>query len=79
VHLGQRFAGDTTTAMAAAMSSFFRRIPVVHIDAGLRTYNLYSPFPEEMNRRVISAMATLHMAPTLRAADNLSREGQPWL
>lgn len=67
--------GDTTTAFVAALAGFYMKIPVVHIEAGLRTGNLYSPFPEEANRSLISKIATLHMAPTEKAVDNLAKEG----
>jgi len=67
--------GDTTTAAAAATAAFLRRLPVVHVEAGLRTGNLAAPFPEEFNRRVVSLATTLHCAPTLPAAENLRREG----
>lgn len=67
--------GDTTTVMAAALAAFYRRKPFVHVEAGLRTGNLWAPFPEEMNRRVASIVTTLHCAPTQRSADNLLREG----
>lgn len=67
--------GDTTTAMAAALAGFYARIPVCHVEAGLRTHNIYSPFPEEVNRRLVSAMATKHYAPTQRARANLLAEG----
>lgn len=67
--------GDTTTAMTAAMAAFFRRLPVVHVEAGLRTGDLSSPFPEEFNRRVVALAAALHCAPTERAAANLRAEG----
>ncbi len=66
--------GDTTTAMAAAMSAFYQKILVAHVEAGLRTGNIYSPWPEEMNRRLISVFADLHFAPTLRARKNLITE-----
>lgn len=66
--------GDTTTAAAAAMSAFHRRIPVFHVEAGLRTSNVLSPFPEEGNRQVISRLAALHLAPTSTAKANLVRE-----
>lgn len=69
--------GDTTTVMATALAAFYRRIPFVHVEAGLRTGNLYAPWPEEMNRRVASIVATVHCAPTQRSADNLLREGVP--
>ena len=67
--------GDTTTAMTAALGSYYHRIPVAHVEAGLRTDNKLSPFPEEMNRRLIASIADLHFAPTDRARDNLMREG----
>jgi UDP-N-acetylglucosamine 2-epimerase (non-hydrolysing) len=69
--------GDTTTVMAAALAAFYRRVPFVHVEAGLRTGNLWAPFPEEMNRRVASIVTTLHCAPTQGAADHLLREGVP--
>ena len=67
--------GDTTTVMATAMAAFYRRIPFVHVEAGLRTGNLQAPWPEEMNRRVAGLVASLHCAPTERSAGNLLREG----
>ncbi len=67
--------GDTTTALAAALAAFYSGIPSGHIEAGLRTYNIHSPFPEELNRRAIALMSQLHFAPTERAAENLRREG----
>lgn len=67
--------GDTTTSMAAALSSFYHQIPVGHVEAGLRTYNKYSPFPEEMNRTITGRIATYHFAPTERNAQNLKMEG----
>lgn len=67
--------GDTTTSMAAALGSFYRKAPVGHVEAGLRTYDRYSPFPEEMNRRLISALATYHFAPTQTNANALAAEG----
>ena len=69
--------GDTTTAMATALSAFYQRIVVGHIEAGLRTNDAYRPFPEEINRRVISQIATLHFAPTERAKQSLLQEGIP--
>lgn len=68
--------GDTTSAFAAALAAFYRRIPVGHVEAGLRTYNMDAPYPEEFNRQSISVMAKLHFAPTQTAADNLLREGR---
>jgi UDP-N-acetylglucosamine 2-epimerase (non-hydrolysing) len=67
--------GDTTTAFAAALAAFYRRIPVAHIEAGLRTDNRYSPFPEEINRRLVTHIAEFHFAPTEKARANLVREG----
>lgn len=67
--------GDTSTAFAAALAAFYRQIPVGHVEAGLRTHNPYSPFPEEMNRSLISRLAALHFAPTKSNAENLRREG----
>lgn len=67
--------GDTTTVLAAAMASYYRAIPFAHVEAGLRSGDLMSPFPEEGNRRAIGAVATWHFAPTLRAASNLLAEG----
>jgi UDP-N-acetylglucosamine 2-epimerase (non-hydrolysing) len=66
--------GDTTTAMAAAVAAFHRRIPVGHVEAGLRTHDLAQPFPEEFNRRVVDIVADLLWAPTLEAAENLHAE-----
>jgi UDP-N-acetylglucosamine 2-epimerase len=67
--------GDTTTAMTTALAAFYLRVPVGHVEAGLRTYNLYNPFPEEVNRHLISVMATYNFAPTATARDALLREG----
>lgn len=67
--------GDTTTAMGAALAGFYERVPVVHVEAGLRSGDLGDPFPEEANRRLVSALAALHLAPTAGARDNLVREG----
>lgn len=69
--------GDTTTVMAAALTAFYRHIPFVHVEAGLRTGNLQAPWPEELNRRVASIVTALHFPPTQRAADNLLAEGIP--
>ncbi|WP_318527490.1 non-hydrolyzing UDP-N-acetylglucosamine 2-epimerase [Albidovulum marisflavi] len=66
--------GDTTTAMATAMAAFYRGIPVGHIEAGLRTDTILSPWPEEANRRIVSVIADMHFAPTAAARDNLLRE-----
>jgi UDP-N-acetylglucosamine 2-epimerase (non-hydrolysing) len=67
--------GDTTTAFVASMCGFYRRIVVGHVEAGLRTQNIYSPFPEEANRRIVGMTATHHFAPVERARQNLLREG----
>jgi UDP-N-acetylglucosamine 2-epimerase (non-hydrolysing) len=67
--------GDTTTTFAGALAAFYHRIPVAHVEAGLRTDNIYAPWPEEVNRRLVSQLADLHFAPTARARDNLLREG----
>ena len=69
--------GDTTTSMAAAMAAFYRQIPVGHVEAGLRTHNLYSPWPEEMNRQVTGRIATYDFAPTPLSRQNLLDEGVP--
>ena len=69
--------GDTTTVMAAALNAFYRQIRVGHVEAGLRTKDKWQPFPEEINRRIASAVADLHFAPTHTARDNLLREGIP--
>jgi UDP-N-acetylglucosamine 2-epimerase (non-hydrolysing) len=67
--------GDTTTVMAASLAAFYRRIPFVHVEAGLRTGDLMAPWPEELNRRIAGIATALHCAPTARAAENLLREG----
>lgn len=69
--------GDTTTAFCAALAAFYRRIPVGHVEAGLRTWNRWSPFPEEINRVFTTQLTTLHFAPTAWAAENLLKEGVP--
>lgn len=66
--------GDTSTTFAGALVAFYHKIPVGHVEAGLRTYDKYSPFPEEMNRKLVGQIATLHFAPTVRNRDNLARE-----
>jgi len=66
--------GDTTTTFAASLAAFYQRIPVAHVEAGLRTYNKYSPFPEEINRSLTARLADLHFAPTDLNRDNLLRE-----
>ncbi len=68
--------GDTTTASASAMAAFYQQIPVGHVEAGLRTYDLYSPYPEEFNRQAIGIIAKYHFAPTETARDHLLREGK---
>ena len=67
--------GDTTTAFAAALAAFYQQIPVGHVEAGLRTDNLFNPYPEEANRRLISQIAQLHFAPTKLAVDHLQKSG----
>lgn len=67
--------GDTTTAFTAALAAFYQKIPVAHIEAGLRTHNLYAPFPEEANRRLTAVLAQWHFAPTETAKQNLLNEG----
>jgi len=69
--------GDTTTSMATAMAAFYLKIPVGHVEAGLRTYDINSPFPEEFNRQITSRIATLHFAPTKIARQNLLDENVP--
>ena len=68
--------GDTSTAFAAALSAFYLRIPVGHVEAGLRTRNIYSPYPEEFNRQAVSILAKYNFAPTELTADNLRNEGR---
>jgi UDP-N-acetylglucosamine 2-epimerase (non-hydrolysing) len=67
--------GDTTTVLAASLASFYRQIPIAHVEAGLRTGNLHAPFPEEANRILAGHLADIHFAPTETARDNLLREG----
>jgi UDP-N-acetylglucosamine 2-epimerase (non-hydrolysing) len=69
--------GDTTTTLAGALAAFYARVPVAHVEAGLRTFDLDSPFPEEMNRLITGRLAALHFAATDWAAENLAREGVP--
>lgn len=69
--------GDTTTSTAAAMAAFYAQIPVGHIEAGLRTNNIYSPWPEEMNRRITGRLSTLHFSPTPLSKSNLLKENTP--
>lgn len=67
--------GDTTTTFVGALAAFYQKIPVAHIEAGLRTSNKYSPFPEEINRRMTSSITSFHFPPTVQSRDNLLREG----
>ena len=67
--------GDTATTFAASLAAYYRQIPVGHVEAGLRTHDLYAPWPEEANRKLTGALATLHFAPTASSAANLHREG----
>ncbi len=67
--------GDTTTSFAAALAAFYAKIPVGHVEAGLRTYDRYSPYPEEINRNLTTKLATLHFAPTELNREQLAREG----
>ena len=69
--------GDTTTALIAAQVAYLSKIPIGHVEAGLRTYDLQAPFPEEFNRQVISKIANWHFAPTLTSKNNLLSEGVP--
>jgi len=69
--------GDTTTAFASALAAYYCKIPVGHIEAGLRSRDIYNPFPEEVNRRLVSVMTEIHFAPTALSRDNLLAEGVP--
>jgi UDP-N-acetylglucosamine 2-epimerase len=69
--------GDTNAVFAAGLAAFYRRVPVAHVEAGLRSGDIYDPFPEEMNRRLVSALAALHFAPTRQAKENLLKENVP--
>src|SRR5215472_3187732 len=69
--------GDTTSAFAGALAAFYEKVPVVHVEAGLRTGDIHSPFPEEANRRLTSQITTLHLAPTAISEGNLLRGGIP--
>lgn len=69
--------GDTTTSTAAALAAFYKQIPVAHIEAGLRTHNIYSPWPEEMNRQITGRIASFHFAPTPLSRENLLKENVP--
>ena len=68
--------GDTSTAFASAMSAFYNRVPIGHVEAGLRTYNKYSPYPEEINRQFIGTVADMNFSPTEKAKQNLINEGK---
>ncbi len=67
--------GDTTTCFVAALAAFYRKIPIGHVEAGLRTFDRYSPYPEEMNRKLTGALSNLHFAPTAANRSNLMQEG----
>src|ERR1700690_435406 len=69
--------GDTTTAFASAMEAYYCKIPVGHIEAGLRSHDIYNPFPEEVNRRLVSVLTEIHFAPTALSRDALLAEGVP--
>lgn len=69
--------GDTTTSFSAGLSSFYHKIPLGHVEAGLRTWDKYSPYPEEMNRQMVDDLADLYFAPTTRSKDNLVKENHP--
>ena len=66
--------GDTTTTFAAALAAFYNRVPIGHVEAGLRSFDLQSPYPEEANRRLVGVMADVHFSPTVNNAENLRRE-----
>ena len=66
--------GDTSTTFAGALAAFYHKIPVGHVEAGLRTYDKWSPYPEEINRKLVGAIADLHFCPTVANRDNLARE-----
>lgn len=68
--------GDTTTTFAGALAAYYQQVKIGHVEAGLRTYDKYSPFPEEMNRQMVGVMADLHFAPTEQSRQNLLREGK---
>ncbi|MCV3341154.1 UDP-N-acetylglucosamine 2-epimerase (non-hydrolyzing) [Campylobacter lari] len=68
--------GDTTTASVAALSAFYQKITIAHVEAGLRTYNLYNPWPEEANRQIVGVLSGIHFAPTIKSAENLIKEGK---
>lgn len=68
--------GDTSTTFVTALACFYKQIPVGHVEAGLRTYDIYSPYPEEFNRQAVSIVSSYNFAPTVRAKENLLREGK---
>lgn len=68
--------GDTSTTFAAALAAFYEQVPVGHVEGGLRTYNIYSPYPEEFNRQVVGVISVLHFTPTKKSRDNLLSEGK---
>lgn len=69
--------GDTTTTYAGALAAFYNHVAIGHVEAGLRTYDKYSPYPEEMNRQMVGVLADYHFAPTLTSRENLLKEGKP--
>ena len=69
--------GDTTTSLASALAAYYHKIPIGHVEAGLRTHDRYQPFPEEMNRHLVDSLSTFHFAPTQTAANHLIRENIP--
>ncbi|MBC3516412.1 UDP-N-acetylglucosamine 2-epimerase (non-hydrolyzing) [Neobittarella massiliensis] len=69
--------GDTTTTFAGALAAYYSQVAIGHVEAGLRTNNKYSPYPEEMNRQMVGVLADLHFAPTVQSKENLLREGKP--
>ncbi|EKO4739331.1 UDP-N-acetylglucosamine 2-epimerase (non-hydrolyzing) [Campylobacter coli] len=68
--------GDTTTASVVALSAFYQKITIAHVEAGLRTYNLCNPWPEEANRQIVGVLSSIHFAPTIKSAENLIKEGK---
>ena len=68
--------GDTSTTFVTSLACFYKQIPVGHVEAGLRTYDIYSPYPEEFNRQAVGIIAKYHFAPTERSANNLIKEGK---
>lgn len=67
--------GDTATTLSVSLAAYYERVPIAHVEAGLRTFDIYNPWPEEVNRKITTALAKLHFAPTERSKDNLLREG----